>query len=100
MIEEKTSADHRMDPIVMRWIEHQRRNHKATESWACVFCPDRKICASNANLWDHALRVHDDKLPTEASDLAVFKISCIAESLNKSLVLPFNCWCVVGSAGC
>jgi hypothetical protein len=100
MMEEKTSADYRMDPIVMRWLEHVRRNHKGREVWACVFCPDRKIFASDANLWDHALRVHDDKLPTEASTMAMFKISYIAESLNQRSVLPFNYRCVVGSAGC
>jgi hypothetical protein len=99
MMEEKTSADLRMDPVVKRWIEHQRRTYQR-QTWACVFCPERRIFVSDAKLWDHALRAHHDKLPTEASGLAVFKISYIAESLNKRSVLPFNYWCVIGSAGC
>ena len=90
MMEEKASAC-RID-VNRLWDEAlRRRPHKAVEIWDCILCPDRKIFGLDASyLWDHALRAHDDKLPTEASDLGKFKISYIAKSLIKRSLLSFN----------
>jgi hypothetical protein len=95
------SSMHKAPPGIDRlWIEHQRRNYKAAESWACVLCPDRKFFLSVSNLWDHALRDHHDILPSDTTELARYRIKYIADSSGKRSVLPFNYWCIVGSAGC
>jgi len=72
------------------WIEHQRRTARLLPLWACIICPDRMIFSSDEYLWDHALSCHDDKMPTEASELAMYRIRYTADSRGKRLVLPFS----------
>ena len=67
-----------------RWIQHQRQNYKITATWACVFCPDRRIFAQAGSLWEHALAVHGDRLPAEDGEaLETFRKKYETDSADK-----------------
>ena len=65
------------------WIQHQRRNTKTTISWACIFCPDRRIYLTVPELLDHAQKDHRERLPTEYGELEVFLGNFAAESAQE-----------------
>jgi hypothetical protein len=71
-----------------RWIQTLRQNNKTTgTTWACVFCPDRKIFpqSDRDSLWKHALSVHHDRLPADEGEeaLGTFRRNFEAQSANK-----------------
>jgi hypothetical protein len=71
-----------------RWIQMLRQNNKPTTgTWACVFCPDRKIFSQSErdSLWTHALLVHHDRLPADEGEeaLETFRRNFEAQSANK-----------------
>ena len=49
--------------INQQWIQILRQTTKTTVSYACVWCPDRKICISADALFNHAKSLHPEKLP-------------------------------------
>ncbi|KAG4030876.1 hypothetical protein MFRU_010g00100 [Monilinia fructicola] len=65
------------------WIRHQRRNTKTTQSWACIYCPHRKICLSEIDLWNHAEKDHRDKIPSDQDELKRFRKSYESNSAQK-----------------
>ncbi|QSZ37290.1 hypothetical protein DSL72_009384 [Monilinia vaccinii-corymbosi] len=56
-----------------RWIQHQRRNTKTTQSWACIHCREHKIFYSEIDLWNHAEGDHRDKIPSDPAELRRFR---------------------------
>lgn len=68
------------------WIRHQRRNTKTTQSWACIYCPHRKICLSEIDLWNHAEKDHRDKIPSDQDELKRFRKSYESNSAQKRSV--------------
>lgn len=72
------------------WIQHQRRNTKTTQSWACIYCPDRKICLSKTDLWSHAEKAHPDKIPAGEDELIRFRKAFESDSVLKRLVNPLT----------
>jgi hypothetical protein len=66
-----------------RWIQHQRKNAKTTQSWACIYCPNRKICATEQDLWEHARTDHGEQLEARKADLDAFRDEYVAESAQK-----------------
>lgn len=68
------------------WIQHQRRNTKTTQSWACIYCPERKIFLSETDLWNHAEKDHRDKTPFDQDELKQFRKSYESESKLKRSV--------------
>lgn len=70
------------------WIQHQRRNTKTTKSWSCIYCPERKICLSETDLWNHAEKEHQDKIPSDQDELDRFRKSYESNSALKRLVDP------------
>ncbi|KAG9228850.1 hypothetical protein BJ875DRAFT_525122 [Amylocarpus encephaloides] len=65
------------------WIQHQRRRAKTTKTWACTHCPDCRIFTNTEDLWHHALRNHQEMLPSDESELQIFRTKFEAESLEK-----------------
>ncbi|KAK6594612.1 telomerase-binding protein EST1A protein [Botrytis cinerea] len=65
------------------WIQHQRRNTKTTKSWSCIYCPERKICLSETDLWNHAEKEHQDKIPSDQDELDRFRKSYESNSALK-----------------
>ena len=68
------------------WIQHQRRNNKTTQTWACIYCEDRKIFESEDELWKHFLLKHREQLPAEKDGqdaLEFFRRNYAAESAKK-----------------
>ncbi|TVY45744.1 EST/SMG-like protein [Lachnellula occidentalis] len=65
------------------WIQHQRRNHKNTQSWACIHCLDRRVFTNADDLWQHCLHDHKDKLPDDESEHRRYRTKFEAESLKK-----------------
>ncbi|TVY68922.1 EST/SMG-like protein [Lachnellula suecica] len=65
------------------WIQHQRRNHKTTQSWACIHCLDRRIFVNSEELWKHALADHRDKLPDQEEEQKGYRAVFLAESSQK-----------------
>ncbi|KAE9370443.1 hypothetical protein N431DRAFT_559607 [Stipitochalara longipes BDJ] len=55
-----------------RWIQHQRSATKTTPSWACIYCPNRKIFATECSLWEHAKTDHVEELEGKKEDLNTF----------------------------
>jgi hypothetical protein len=48
------------------WIQHQRRiNNKTTTTLACIYCPNRKIFATEPDLWEHGKNEHADDLAAQ-----------------------------------
>ncbi|KAL2067550.1 hypothetical protein VTL71DRAFT_1975 [Oculimacula yallundae] len=56
-----------------RWIQHQRRNHKRIQIWACQYCPDRKLFTYECSVWAHALSDHQDQPVKDSSILKSFQ---------------------------
>jgi hypothetical protein len=69
--------------VSQRRIEHQRKNNRATRSWACVFCPDRKIFLKDEGLWKQALLIHADNLPDDDEEPLTFRRNFAAKSSQK-----------------
>ncbi|TGO65625.1 hypothetical protein BOTNAR_0076g00190 [Botryotinia narcissicola] len=65
------------------WIQHQRRNTKTTKTWACIYCPERKISHSETDLWNHAEKEHQDKIPSDQDALDQFRKSYESNSALK-----------------
>ncbi|KAI9649245.1 hypothetical protein NHQ30_001813 [Ciborinia camelliae] len=65
------------------WIQHQRRNTKTTQSWACIYCPERKICLTEIDLWNHAEKDHRDRIPSDQDELKRFRKSYESDSALK-----------------
>lgn len=51
-----------------RWVQHQRRSAKTTQTWACIFCIDRKIFQTADELYEHARSQHSEKIPPEGDE--------------------------------
>jgi hypothetical protein len=68
------------------WIQHQRKNTKTTQSWACIFCPNRKVFGTEPDLWEHAKRDHVEELEARTGDLDAFREEYATESAQKRLV--------------
>ncbi|KAJ8062034.1 hypothetical protein OCU04_009814 [Sclerotinia nivalis] len=65
------------------WIQHQRQNKKTAQSWACIYCPERKICLSETDLWEHAEKYHQDRIPSGQDELERFRKSYESNSALK-----------------
>ncbi|TVY25709.1 EST/SMG-like protein [Lachnellula hyalina] len=65
------------------WVQHQRRNHKTTQSWACIHCLDRRIFSNSDDLWQHCLHDHKNKLPEDESEHRRYRTKFEAESVKK-----------------
>ncbi|ESZ94548.1 hypothetical protein SBOR_5038 [Sclerotinia borealis F-4128] len=65
------------------WIQHQRRKTKTTQSWACIYCPERKIFHSEIDLWNHAEKDHQDEIPSNQDELKQFRKSYESKSALK-----------------
>lgn len=72
------------------WIQHQRRNHKTTPSWACIHCPDGKIFLEADELWKHALLDHRDKVPSKKELRQSFRTRFEAESEQKRYIVTIS----------
>ena len=68
------------------WIQHQRKNTKTTKSWACIFCPNRRVFGTEPDLWEHAKRDHVEQVEARTGDLDTFREEYAAESAQKRLV--------------
>jgi hypothetical protein len=68
------------------WIQHQRKNTKTTKSWACIFCPNRRVFGTEPDLWEHAKRDHVEQVEARTGDLDAFREEYAAESAQKRLV--------------
>jgi hypothetical protein len=68
------------------WIQHQRKNTKTTKSWACIFCPNRRVFGTEPDLWEHAKRDHVEQVEARTGDLDTFRQEYAAESAQKRLV--------------
>lgn len=67
-----------------RWIQHQRQNTKTTLSWACIYCPNRQIFATEPDLWEHAKTDHVEDLEAQGNgDLEASRERYAAESAQK-----------------
>lgn len=74
-----------------RWIQQLRKHTKTTQTFACIFCLDRRIFATAEDLWEHAKREHGKELDARKDeDLEAFRLSYVAESAQKRLVLLFH----------
>ncbi|KAE9364683.1 hypothetical protein N431DRAFT_431509 [Stipitochalara longipes BDJ] len=69
-----------MDPSE-RWIQHLRKNTKRT--WACIYCPNRLIFATEESLWEHAKAQHHGQLPVHEKDHQAFLAQFAADSVQK-----------------
>ncbi|KAJ8069093.1 hypothetical protein OCU04_002766 [Sclerotinia nivalis] len=65
------------------WIQHQRRNTKTTQSWACTLCPERRIYHSEIDLWNHAEKDHQGEIPSDQDELKRFRKSYESASALK-----------------
>ncbi|PQE25047.1 hypothetical protein CJF31_00005896 [Rutstroemia sp. NJR-2017a BVV2] len=66
------------------WIQHQRRNNKATtQSWACIYCPERTVFPLTEELWKHAEERHRDKFPSNPAELQQARKAFESESAAK-----------------
>jgi hypothetical protein len=70
-----------------RWIQHQRRNAKTTQTWACIYCPNRRVFASDQDLTTHAEVDHREQLPTEDGELEAFLDTFAALSATKRYII-------------
>ena len=68
------------------WIQHQRKNTKTTQSWACILCPNRRVFGTEPDLWEHAKRDHLEELEARTGDLNAFREEYATESAQKRLV--------------
>jgi hypothetical protein len=68
------------------WIQHQRKNTKTTQSWACIFCSNRRVFGTEPDLWEHAKRDHVEQLEARTGDLDAFREEYATESAQKRLV--------------
>ncbi|KAM3084463.1 hypothetical protein ACMFMG_001432 [Clarireedia jacksonii] len=67
-----------------RWTQHQRKiNKTTTQSWACIYCPERPIFVSTQDLWKHTEEEHRDKFPTNPSELQQFRRTVEIDSAAK-----------------
>jgi len=72
------------DPLISDlWTQHQRKNNKTTKSWACEFCVDKRIFVSSTELWEHALDVHPQEIPTGDDDRQRFHEDYVSRSAKK-----------------
>lgn len=74
--------DNRQDVTVSDlWTKHQRAQAKTTQSFACVYCPDRKILSTSALLREHAKTEHADQLPDDENEaqevLKFYEAECL-----------------------
>jgi hypothetical protein len=66
------------------WVQHQRKNTKTTQNWACLYCPDRRIFATEPALWEHAKANHGEQLEGRGDlDLEAFREKYASESALK-----------------
>ncbi|PMD21990.1 hypothetical protein NA56DRAFT_658472 [Hyaloscypha hepaticicola] len=65
------------------WIQHQRKNTKTTQTWACISCPDRRIFATEPALWEHATADHGEQISARKGDLQDIREQYAAESAQK-----------------
>lgn len=68
------------------WIRHQRTNAKTTKSWACIFCPNRRVFGTEPDLWEHAKSDHVEQVEARTGDVDTFRQDYAAESAQKRLV--------------
>ncbi|KAF4632065.1 hypothetical protein G7Y89_g6064 [Cudoniella acicularis] len=70
-----------MSAFDQRWIQHQRKNHKSTKTYACIHCLDRHVFTNPDDLWKHARDNHQAELPTDESEQrryrTKFELQCI-----------------------
>src|SRR5271167_2431557 len=69
-----------------RWIQHQRRSSKTTQSWRCEYCVEKRIFMSPTDLWNHALSDHNDQLPRDEKELHRFHTKFVSDSALKRCV--------------
>jgi hypothetical protein len=72
------------------WIQHQRKNTKTTPNWACIYCPGRRIFASEPALWEHAKADHSEQREARNGDLEAFREEYAAESCQKRYIHCFH----------
>ncbi|PVH86360.1 hypothetical protein DL98DRAFT_582931 [Cadophora sp. DSE1049] len=48
--------------LSQRWVQHQRKHNRATQTWSCTYCADRQIFDSEPRLWEHAQAKHRNEL--------------------------------------
>ncbi|KAH8787153.1 hypothetical protein BGZ57DRAFT_133049 [Hyaloscypha finlandica] len=65
------------------WIRHQRTNAKTTKSWACIFCPNRRVFGTEPDLWEHAKSDHVEQVEARTGDVDTFRQDYAAESAQK-----------------
>ncbi|KAG0648643.1 esl2 [Hyphodiscus hymeniophilus] len=65
------------------WIKHQRNIAKTTQSFACAYCPDRRISTTADELWNHAIQEHRFSLPVDGKGLDSFRQKYELESALK-----------------
>jgi hypothetical protein len=50
-----------------KFVGYLRRNHRqTTQSFACIYCVERRIYQTRDELWQHFLASHAEKIPPEA----------------------------------
>jgi hypothetical protein len=66
-----------------RWIQHQRKINKQSQTWACANCINRQIFTNTDELWSHCVETHHEKIPAAESERRRYRTRFEAESLSK-----------------
>jgi hypothetical protein len=80
---DELSIQHQKQNVNDLWIQHQQRNNKTTTTWACIYCPNRKIFLTEPDLWEHAKIEHVKDLAAQGRDLEVVREFFASESAMK-----------------
>jgi hypothetical protein len=72
------------------WIQHQRKNTKTTRTWACIFCPEWRIFATEPALWEHGKTDHDEQLSARNGDPQGIREHYAAESAQNKYTHYFH----------
>jgi hypothetical protein len=83
------------------WIQHQRSNNKTTRTWACIWCPDRRIFTTEPDLWLHAINGHAEQLKAHDDNLEELRaVFCAESALKKYVALSLSSFPLPTAPGC
>ena len=75
----------------MAGLKHIRHSAKTTQSFACLYCLDRRIFNTTEELWKHATELHRNELPADETDWERFRANFEVESgLKRSVSYAFH----------
>jgi len=56
-----------------RWTKHLRENSKSTSVYPCPFCDDKRVHATEEELWNHVTANHGERLPPDEATAQEFR---------------------------